>query len=572
MTSAQDRARHQAQVEELCVASIRALSGQADLHFRGQRLHRGRKPLPLYAPHLHPSLDDADFGSFRGAADGLALRLSGSDAALHARLGPTDTVERLVFELLEQYRAESLVPEVLPGVRRNLRHAFESWSLAFHHAGLTDSAHGILLYTVAQMCRARVFGEPVVEETEDLLEATRAAIGPLLGVPLAGLRRERHDQAAYAVHALAIARSVGELLRNSRADAGQTGGGGDNEDNAAFALLMDIEGDTTSNFATAVSGRSRVLEDAADGYRVFTRQYDREHVAASLVRPEMLQEYRTRLDARIAAMGVNLMRLARELRLLLAQPVVDGWDGAQEEGWIDGRRLAQLVASPTERRLFRAEHLEPRADCVVSVLLDCSGSMKQHTEPLAALVDVWVRALEIAGISAEVLGFTTSAWNGGRAQRDWLRAGRPQHPGRLNEVSHLVFKDADTPWRRAKLPIAALLKADLFREGIDGEAVLWAARRLGAREEARKLLLVLSDGSPMDSATNLANDVHYLDHHLRDVVQGVETSGVVEIFGVGVALDLSPYYSRSHVLDLDASGPQDGLRELLALIGGRARR
>ena len=162
MTSAQDRARHQAQVEELCVASIRALSGQADLHFRGQRLHRGRKPLPLYAPHLHPSLDDADFGSFRGAADGLALRLSGSDAALHARLGPTDTVERLVFELLEQYRAESLVPEVLPGVRRNLRHAFESWSLAFHHAGLTDSAHGILLYTVAQMCRARVFGEPLV--------------------------------------------------------------------------------------------------------------------------------------------------------------------------------------------------------------------------------------------------------------------------------------------------------------------------------------------------------------------------------------------------------------------------
>jgi len=572
MTTAQDRARHQEQIEELCAASIRALSGETDLHFRGQRLHRGRKPLPLYAPHLHPSLEDADFGSFRGAADGLALRLSGSNAALHARLGPADAVERLVFELLEQYRAESLVPDVLPGVRRNLRHAFASWSLAFHHAGLTDSAHGILLYTVAQMCRARVFGEPVVEETEDLLEATRAAIGPLLGAPLAGLRRERHDQAAYAVHARAIAHSVGELLRNSRAEQGQTGGGGDSDDNAAFALLLDIEGDTTSNFATAVSGRSRVLEDAADGYRVFTRQYDRERAAASLVRMEMLQEYRTRLDARIAAMGANLTRLARELRLLLARPVVDGWDGGQEEGWIDGRRLAQLVASPTERRLFRTEHLEPRADCVVSVLLDCSGSMKQHAEPLAALVDVWMRALEMAGIPGEVLGFTTSSLNGGRAQRDWLRAGRPPHPGRLNEVSHLVFKDADTPWRRAKLSMAALLKADLFREGIDGEAVLWATRRLGAREETRKLLLVLSDGSPMDSATNLANDVHYLDHHLRDVVQGVEMAGVVEIFGVGVALDLSPYYSRSHVLDLEASGPRDWTRELLALIGGRARR
>ena len=572
MTTAQDRARHQEQVEELCAASIRALSGQADLHFRGQRLHRGRKPLALYAPHLHPSLDDADFGSFRGAADGLALRLAGSDAALHARLGPQGAVERMLFELLEQYRAESLVPDVLPGARRNLRHAFESWSLAFHHAGLTDSAHGILLYTVVQMCRARVFGEPVVEETEDLLEATRAAIGPLLGTPLAGLRRERHDQAAYAVFALEIAHLVGEMLRNSQAEQGPGGALGDNDDKAAFALLMDTEGDTISNFATAMSGRSRVLEDADGGYRVFTRLYDRELLAAALVRAELLKEYRERLDARIAAMGVNLARLARELRALLARPVLDGWDGGQEEGLIDGRRLAQLVASPTERRLFRTEHDEPRADCVLTVLLDCSGSMKQHAEPLAALVDVWVRALEMAGVGTEVLGFTTGAWNGGRAQRDWMRSGRPLHPGRLNEVHHLVFKDADTPWRRAKPNLAALLKPDLFREGIDGEAVLWATRRLGARTEGRRMLMVVSDGSPMDSATNLANDLHYLDHHLRDVVQGVETAGVVEIFGVGVALDLSPYYSRSHVLDLDATGPRDWLQELLALIGGRARR
>jgi cobaltochelatase CobT len=572
MTTAQERARHQEQVEELCAASIRALSGEPDLHFRGQRLHRGRTPLPLYAPHLHPSLDDADFGSFRGAADGLALRLSGSDAALHARLGPADPVERMVFELLEQYRAESLVPDVLPGVRRNLRHAFESWSLAYHHAGLTDSAHGILLYTVVQMCRARVFGEPVVEETEDLLEATRAAIGPLFGAPLAGLRRARQDQAAYAVFALEIAHTVGEILRNSRAEQGQAGGQGDNDDKAAFSLLMDTEGDTTSNFATAVSGRSRVLEDAEGGYRVFTRRYDREQAATALVRAELLKEYRERLDTRIAAMGVNLTRLARELRALLARPVSDGWDGGQEEGLIDGRRLAQLVASPTERRLFRTEHQEPRSDCVLTVLLDCSGSMKQHAEPLAALVDVWVRALELAGVASEVLGFTTGAWNGGRAQRDWMRAGRPRHPGRLNEVNHLVFKDADTPWRRAKPNLAALLKADLFREGIDGEAVLWATRRLAARTEERKLLLVVSDGSPMDSATNLANDVFYLDHHLRDVVRSVESRGEVEVFGVGVALDLSPYYSRCHVLDLEGSAARDWVRELLALIGGRSRR
>ncbi len=572
MTRAQTRARQQQQVEELCAASIRALSGLADLHFRGQRLHHGRRVLPLYAPHLHPSLDSDDFGSFRGAADGLALRLRDSDAALHASLCPSGPVERLMFELLEQYRVEALVCVVLPGVRRNLRHAFEAWSLAFHQAGLTGSARGIALYTVAQVCRARVTGEPVVQETEDLLEATRAAIGPLIGTALAGLRRERHDQAAYAIHALSIARAVADLLQGSRDALEHASAEGDSEEHAAFALLMDFEGEGTSNFATAISLRSRVLDAAGHGYRVFTRSYDRQRTAASMVRKQLLKENRERLEVRIATMGVNLARLARELRALLANPALDGWDDGQEEGAIDGRRLAQLVASPTERRLFRTRQPHSAADCVLSFLIDCSGSMKEHAEPLAALIDVLVRALEMAGVASEVLGFTTGAWNGGRARRDWLRAGRPAHPGRLNEVCHMVFKSADTTWRRARPEIAALLKADLFREAIDGEAVLWAVRRLQPRDEARKLLLVVSDGSPMDSATSLANDAFYLDHHLQGVVQAIETGGRVEIFGLGVGLDLSPYYSRSHVLDLAGSNAHGLLRELIELIARRARR
>ena len=198
--------------------------------------------------------------------------------------------------------------------------------------------------------------------------------------------------------------------------------------------------------------------------------------------------------------------------------------------------------------------------------------MKQHGLALAALVDVLVRALEMAGAATEILGFTTATWNGGRAQRDWHRAGRPTHPGRLNEVRHLVFKDADTPWRHARRGVAALLKADMFREGVDGEAVLWATQRLMDRNEGRKLLLVISDGSPMDSATHLANDSHYLDQHLRDVVSAVESAGAVEIFGIGVALDLSPYYSRSHVLDLEESIGNTLLRELVALLGSHVRR
>jgi len=571
---AQARARHQQKVEELCAAAIRALAGDGDLHFRGRRLHRGRHALPPFAPHLHPSLEHDDFASFRGAADGLALRLSRSDAALHRRLAPEDPVARLLFDLLEQLRVESQPPAGMPGVARNLRHRFEQWSQAFHRSGLTETSRGILLYTVAQVCRARVTGEPVLEETEDLLETTRGSIVPVLGHDLAALRRHRHDQAAYARHALSIARIVAEMIRSAddeRGDGEQ--GGAEDDDPAALArfLALDDAG-ADGELAVAATGRSRVLEASDDGYRAFTRAYDREVTAAALVRRPVLLEHRERLDRRIAGQGVNLPRLARELKALLAVPARDDWDSGQEEGHVDGRRLAQLIASPAERRLFRTERTAPAAQCLVAFLVDCSGSMKQHAESVAMLVDVLARALEMAGVATEILGFTTGAWNGGRALRDWQRAGRPPHPGRLNEACHVVFKAADTPWRRARPEIAALLEPVLFREGIDGEAVDWACARLLARPEPRRLLVVVSDGCPMDTATNLANDPHYLDQHLREVVLRHEQARDVEVFGLGVGLDLSPYYGRSHALDLSAPPGNGVFREIVAMLGGRARR
>jgi cobaltochelatase CobT len=573
VSEAQLRARKQERIEALCAAAIRAVSGVADLHFRGRRLHRGRKPLPLYAPHLSTSLETDDFASFRGAADGFALRLLNSDGALHRTLCPADPLQRMVFELLEQFRCESLVPAGMPGIAQNLRHRFETWSLAFHHAGGTDSVRGLLMYTVAQTCRARVTNEPVVEETEDMLEGTRFRIAPLIGHALAALRRTRTDQAAYAEHALDIARTIADMLRSGGdAAAGDADEPDDDNDGlAAFSLLLDHGDDIDDGVATAVSGRSLVLEGSVGGYRVFTTAYDREADAASLVRAEVLKEHRERLDLRIAESGVNLAHLARDLKALLAVPTREGWDGGQEEGHIDGRRLAQLIASPTERRLFRIEREEAVADCLVTVLIDCSGSMKEHIESVAMLTDLLVRALEQAGVASEVLGFTTNSWAGGRAQRDWMRAGRPAHPGRLNEACHLIVKTAASTWRRARPNIAALLKADLFREGIDGEAVEWAMRRAALRDEARKLLIVVSDGSPMDSATNLANDGHYLDHHLKDVSERLEANGA-EIYGVGVGLDLSPYYSRSHVLDLSDGVTMAVFRELIAMIGRPARR
>ena len=576
MSEVQAAARQQQRVEELCVAAIRALSGQRDLHFRGRRLHRGRQRLPLFAPHLHPTQEHDDFASFRGAADGLALRLSSSDEALHQSLAPHAPVPRLLFDMLEQFRVEAGAGDEWPGVQRNLQHRFEQWTLAFHHAGGTESARGLLLFTVAQIARARVCAVPPLEEIEDLMEATRAGIAPLLGHGLAGLRRARHDQAAYAGHALHIAHAVARLLEEAGADeiGDRSASEHETDERLVFGLLMDPEDSDEASDAIAEvqPGRSRVLEASTQGYRIFTSAYDRELRPAALMRKAQLDEYRQRLDARVLGQGLNIARLSRELKALLARDADDGWANAQEEGLIDGRRLAQLVASPTERRLFRQVLREPQADCVVAFLIDCSGSMRQHIEAIALLVDVFARALDGAGVASEVLGFTTGAWNGGRALRDWQRAGRPPHPGRLNEAAHLIFKDGDTPWRHARRGIAALLQAELFREGIDGEALAWAAARLQARSEPRRVLIAISDGCPMDGATGLANDANYLDHHLQQVAGQIEAEGAIELCAIGVGLDLSPYYGHCQAIDLDAGLSNRLFHEIVGMIGRRGWR
>ena len=578
MNSISAAVRHQQRVEELCGAAVRALSGEHDLHFRSHRLYRGSHVLPIGAPHLYPSLSHDDFGSFRGAADGLALRVAHSDAERHQSAMPQEPVARFVFELLEQQRVESLVPEAWPGARQNLRHRFEAWSAAFVASGLTENTRGLLLYALAQTSRTRLTGEPVVEATEDMIEGTRGHLVGVIGTHLAWLRRERHDQSAFASHALAIAHAVAAMVAaeegNDSSSAGQ--GQSDSEAQAGFTLLVDFDRNSDDGFALAAHGTSRVLEEASHRYRVFTRAHDQQHDAARLAHADELRQLREQLDQRIERSGLNVGRLARQFKALLAQPAHDDWDGGQEEGRIDGRRLAQLIASPAERRLFRTEHFEPQARCRLTLLIDCSGSMKQHNEPVALLADVMARALEQAGVEVEVLGFTTAAWNGGRAAKAWQRAGKPPHPGRLNEVRHLVFKDANSSWRRARPGLAALQKNELFREGIDGEAVEWACMRLRAAAHdqpiERRILIVISDGSPMDTATNLANDAHYLDHHLRQVVEQQTARGDIEILGLGVGLDLSPYYSRCQALDLNTSPTQATFGDVIELIAGHRRR
>lgn len=568
VTRAGQRQRQQT-VEELCAAALRAISGDRALALRGGQLYRGGAPYPATAPQLHPSVERDDFGSFRGAADGWALRRRYSDSVVHQRLRPDHAVAGAVFDLLEQFRVESLVPQELPGVSANVRLRHRSWSAELHRAGVTETATGILLYTVAEVCRARVVNEPVPTDVEDLIEATRFGLAAAIGESLVLLRNHRDDQASYAETARSLAEHVASLVADSAAALPQRAR---TSSFSALDLFLDPAGELALA-SVPDPGVGHGGETATVGYRVFTHAYDREHSATDLVSVERLAVLRTHLDARIANEGVNVSRLALQFqRLLLAEPAREGWDFEQEEGEVDGRRLAGLVTRPSERHLFRQERLELVSDTLVTFLLDCSGSMRAHHEALVVTLDVLLRALDQAGVSSELLGFTTGAWNGGRPARDWRRAGRPSYPGRLNELSHLVVKDADASWRRARLAIAALLAENLYREGVDGEALAWAWSRMQRRSDGRRILVVVTDGSPMDSATNLANGPLYLDRHLRQVINGMESRAEVEVCGVGVGADISPFYAHSVTVDPGAQPVSAICRAVVELLAGRHHR
>ena len=604
----QAQVRRQQRLDALCAATLRALSARREVHTRGPHWYAGDTALPSFAPHLHPQAvqvakplplafvavpldpdvagrlpqraavwpqsrdtaslpDAATVTSFRGATDGIALRLRFSDAQLHRHLRPERAMARRVFDVLEQYRAESLVPAQWPGVRSNMSARFAAWSHAFVAARLHESAQGLLLLTVAHISRARVTAEPVDEALQDMLEATRFGLAPLIGHALAALRRCRHDQALYAQHALAIAQVVADLADSALQASGKADkvSPDDKEEDAWLQIWVDFEAGEENGFASALQARD-AAQAQAHSYRVFSTRYDREVRVTELVRPAQLQELRSQLDLSVRTSGVSAARLARRLQAVLALPQIDGWESAQDSGYVDGRRLAQLVAKPDEHRVFRMPQRAPRADVALSLLLDCSGSMKQHMDKLAPMVDLLTRALDMAGVTTELLGYTTNTWNGGRLLRDWRRAGKPAQPGRLNELCHMVFKDSAQSWRRSKPGMAALLKADIFRECVDGEALRWAAERLRGQDAQRRILVVFSDGSPMDGATVLANDTHYLDRDLQHSARQLEREALIELCAVGLGLDLSAYFARSTVLDLENQTVAQALGDVLALL------
>ncbi len=557
-------------IERHCAAAIRALAGHPDAEFRRELLFEGDQGVTLLSPHLAVDVSRASLARCRGVADAMALRLVHTDLSLHQSMMPAGDVAAMVFDTLEQLRAESLAPRGYRGMVRNLDEAFNEWCRESRGSGLTENEVGLLIYTITQIVRSRLNGTQQDEEVEGLIESTRFRLGPLIGNELAALRSLRHDQGAYAEKALVISEVAAEIARSLDGEAMDQRTAQNTQ-----RLMLPRQHNADERYVEAGTAGSGSVEEGSgeNDYLVFSREFDREVSGRDVVPLESRRRrLREELDRLVQAQAVSIPRLAQRLKLLFSVPEQSGWNFGEEDGYLDGRRLSQIVSNPAYSRIFRQRRLSPRAETVVSFLIDNSGSMKrQRYEAVAVLVDIYSRALDLAGVPNEILGFTTGGWTGGRVMDAWRKAGSPENPGRLNERLHVVYKDAATSWRRARDGIAALLSTHHFREGLDGEALEWAAGRLQSVNADRRCLVMISDGAPMDSATNHHNPEGYLEDHLIHVVDRLERGGAIELRGIGIDLDLDEFYRESVALDLTGTLGNQEFRALESLyrISGR---
>ncbi|WP_061016427.1 cobaltochelatase CobT-related protein [Vibrio splendidus] len=550
----------QKKILDIGVSVARAISGELNLNYRGERLYKGSRP----CYHLSAHTNDLTFVSrhelvnsklsMNGKIDSSALRLLLSDAELHYSLRPKNEVERLLFDFCEQVRVESQVPAYLKGVTKSIQFNFAYWSDQYHQNGFTESRIGILLFTLMQVIYTRLTGIPVAEPIAETIESTRAGIVPTFGHCLKRLKQHRTDQKSFAHSANELAALAQELIIQEQE--------GDNsptptveEDIKILAqLALIVDGDIQDQDVDSdITGSSKVFELSGANYQIFNSEFDQVVSADKLVRRALLLELRQKLTDDIMARQVNTRRLAAMLTSFVATPQRNRRQDHLEEGIVNATTITKLVTSPLDRAVFYQPDIGASHQCAITFLMDCSGSMQKHSHKLSLLMDTILKSVGLANIPFEIIGFTTNNWNGGKVYRQWLKQGQPEHPGRLNEVRHIVFKDFDTHWRRSRLGIASLRKADIFKEGIDGEAVQFASQRLQQHSAQRKVLIVFSDGCPMDTATSTANDQFYLDNHLKQVIERESIKNNIEIHGVGMGVDLSPYYRNNITLDVQES-------------------
>ncbi|MBJ6987799.1 hypothetical protein [Devosia sp. MC521] len=560
--------RHRLDLAQQLAASARSLSGRDDLDIQvvgDDGVYTGLKA-------SLGELTDENMPALRGRVDSVALFIAHHDAQIHAALAPPDPNERRLFDLLELVRCESFGAERLPGVAENI--------VANHIDRLSRldimGAHLAALIPLEEAIRM-VVGDVLNGRTEASIPTSgfwmwHRWMHQRLHAQLAKLRETMGDQQDYAFAAKWFLQTLYEALQGrgdgpTRREISNRTGGGDEEEELEHggtqtdednsfepgpeALVSDEKLDALPNIDFIPPPRS-------PAYRPYTDSHDRIARADELVPQQIMRQAQDALEQKRSANKRAMARLVTQLQRRLMAKQTRSWAFDLEDGLIDASRLDRVIVNPGFADAYKQEEESQFRDTCVTLLIDNSGSMRGKTIELACMAsDLICSALENCSVSTEVLGFTTQGWKGGAAAQDWMRAGRPANPGRLNDLLHIIYKSADEPYRRAKLNLCAMMSNDLLKENIDGEALLWAARRLVGRPEQRRILLVISDGAPVDQATIEANeDKSILDRHLKEVVAEIERTGQIELAALGIRHEVDQYYRHAKRIDaIDDLGP-----------------
>jgi len=571
-------------------ATVRAVAGrpELDVSFTADRpILTSDKARLANLPRLPTRRDIA---IARGQGDAMAMRLASHDAETHRKRAPMDPDARAAFDALEQARCESLGSVRMPGMGQNIHEMLEDRLFRGNFAEISSRDDAPLAEALGLILREKIAGIPVPPSGNAIVRLWREEIEARAGRSLESLLSRFEDQDQFSRAAKAVLRDLdlvpeGEL-DDTEPDDSEDGeddddkDGGDNqqqspEDGEGDSDAADVDEDQTpgsseeegeSEGADAESVESD--DDAANEsgedtpapppgsnadksanqfvYKVFTQKFDETVKASELCPADELDQLRALLDKQLENLAGAVARLANKLQRRLMAQQNRSWQFDLEEGILDTARLTRVVIDPLAALSFKVENDTDFRDTVVTLLIDNSGSMRGRPITIAAICgDILARTLERCGVKVEILGFTTRAWKGGKSREAWLEAGRPANPGRVNDVRHIIYKAADEPWRHARRNLGLMMREGLLKENIDGEALQWAERRLLARPENRRILMVISDGAPVDDSTLSVNPANYLEKHLRNVIAMVERRRAVELIAIGIGHDVTRYYARA---------------------------
>ena len=586
-------------------AVARAVGRTVDLDVEFVSENPGPTGSVLRIERPDPSLPYQQVVRARGQADSVALKLRHHDAALHARHVPRSARARQVFNVLEQARCEVLGARAMAGVAINLDAALEARIASLNLDRSGDSGQAPLPEMLGLLAREAMLGQLPPPSAAKALEHWRSTLERTVGTDLVALSRCVGDQRAYAQALRELLRSLGfpdeqadpeqdesedEAGSDDDESALNEGEAGDSDDSATESMegaeMRDGAGEEEADAGDADSLDPGDLEFGdedtetpgettwrprpgsnlpdRDQYHAYCTDYDEIVDAAQLCEPDELNRLRAHLDQQLSHLQSVIGKLANRLQRRLLARQVRSWEFDLEEGYLDTARLARVVANPTHALSYKMEKETGFRDTVVSMLIDNSGSMRGRPIVVAAMsADILARTLERCAVKVEILGFTTRAWKGGQSRERWLAQGKRPNAGRLNDLRHIIYKSADQPWRRARRSLGIMLREGLLKENIDGESLLWAHQRLIARPEQRRILMVISDGAPVDDSTLSVNPSNYLERHLRRIIEYIERQSPVELLAIGIGHDVTRYYQRAVTL-VDAEQLGGAVMEQLA--------